>query len=75
MDTRMFDMGDIDVAWCPGCGNFVILNALKQALAELEISPEKLVMVSGIGQAAKTPHYLKTNFFNGLHGRSLLLQR
>jgi 2-oxoglutarate ferredoxin oxidoreductase subunit beta len=71
MGAKMFDMGDIDVAWCPGCGNFVILNALKQALAELEISPDKLVMVSGIGQAAKTPHYLKTNFFNGLHGRSL----
>ena len=71
MDAKTFDMGDIDVAWCPGCGNFVILNALKQALAELEIPPEKLVMISGIGQAAKTPHYLKTNFFNGLHGRSL----
>lgn len=71
MRAKMFDMGDIDVAWCPGCGNFVILNALKQALVELEIYPEKLVMISGIGQAAKTPHYLKTNFFNGLHGRSL----
>ena len=71
MNAKMFDMGDIDVAWCPGCGNFVILNALKQALIELEIYPEKLVMISGIGQAAKTPHYLKTNFFNGLHGRSL----
>jgi 2-oxoglutarate ferredoxin oxidoreductase subunit beta len=71
MDPKTFDMGDIDVAWCPGCGNFVILNAVKQALAELEIKPEKLVMVSGIGQAAKTPQYLKTNFFNGLHGRSL----
>ena len=71
MGAKMFDMGDIDVAWCPGCGNFVILNALKQALAELEISPDKLAMVSGIGQAAKTPHYLRTNFFDGLHGRSL----
>jgi len=71
MDAKTFDMGDIDVAWCPGCGNFAILDALKQALAELEIKPEKLVMVSGIGQAAKTPQYLKTSFFNGLHGRSL----
>ena len=64
-------MGDIDIAWCPGCGNFGILNILKKALAELEIKPEKLVLVSGIGQAAKIPHYLKTNVFNGLHGRSL----
>lgn len=71
MDVKAFDMGDIDIAWCPGCGNFGILNVLKQALAELDISPEKLVIVSGIGQAAKTPHYLKTNVFNGLHGRSL----
>lgn len=71
MDAKTFDMGDIDIAWCPGCGNFAILDTLKQTLAELEIKPEKLVMVSGIGQAAKTPHYLKTNLFNGLHGRSL----
>ena len=71
MDAKKFDMGDIDIAWCPGCGNFTILSTLKKALAELEIAPEKLVMVSGIGQAAKIPHYLKTNLFNGLHGRSL----
>lgn len=71
MDKKIYDMGDIDIAWCPGCGNFAILNTLKQALAELEIKPETLVLVSGIGQAAKMPHYLKTNFFNGLHGRAL----
>ena len=71
MDTNVFDMGQIDVAWCPGCGDYGILNVLKKALAELDIAPEKLVMVSGIGQAAKIPHYLRTNFFNGLHGRAL----
>ena len=71
MDTSIFDMGEIDIAWCPGCGDYGILNVLKKALAELDIAPEKLVMVSGIGQAAKIPHYLKTNFFNGLHGRAL----
>lgn len=71
MDTEVFDMGDIDIAWCPGCGNFSILRTLKEALLELSIKPEKLVIVSGIGQAAKAPHYLKTNVFNGLHGRSL----
>jgi len=64
-------MGDIDIAWCPGCGNFSILKIVKQALAELEIEPTNLVMVSGIGQAAKIPHYFKTNVFNGLHGRAL----
>ena len=71
MDTQVFDMGNIDIAWCPGCGNFPILEILKQALAELEIEPTNLVLVSGIGQAAKIPHYFKTNVFNGLHGRAL----
>jgi len=71
METEVFDMGDIDIAWCPGCGNFGILKILKQVLAELEIEPGNLVLVSGIGQAAKIPHYFKTNIFNGLHGRAL----
>jgi len=71
MDTRVFDTGEIDIAWCPGCGNFPILNLLKQTLAELEINPTTLVMVSGIGQAAKIPHYFRTNIYNGLHGRAL----
>jgi 2-oxoglutarate ferredoxin oxidoreductase subunit beta len=71
MDTKVFDMGDIDIAWCPGCGNFPILETLKQALAELQIEPSNLVVVSGIGQAAKIPHYFRTNVFNGLHGRAL----
>jgi len=71
MNSHIFDMNDLDIAWCPGCGNYPILKILKQALAELEISPENLVMVSGIGQAAKAPHYFRTNLFNGLHGRAL----
>jgi len=71
MNEVRFDAGGIDIAWCPGCGNHGILKILKQALSELDIAPEELVMVSGIGQAAKIPHYLKTHFFNGLHGRAL----
>ena len=71
MDAEIFDMNDIDIAWCPGCGNFPILKALKRAVAELRIKPADLVLVSGIGQAAKIPHYLRTNVFNGLHGRAL----
>jgi 2-oxoglutarate ferredoxin oxidoreductase subunit beta len=61
----------IEPAWCPGCGNFSMLKAFKQALAELEIRPEELVLVSGIGQSGKFPHYLKCNTFNGIHGRTL----
>ncbi len=71
MDASVFNMGDIDVAWCPGCGDFLILKILKQALSELDVGPEALVMVSGIGQAAKIPHYLRCHTFNGLHGRAL----
>jgi len=71
MATDAFDMGDIDIAWCPGCGNFPIHKTLKEALAELEIDPTELVLVSGIGQAAKIPHYIRAHVFNGLHGRAL----
>lgn len=67
----MNTIDSVDISWCPGCGNFGILNILKQALTELDVQPENLVMVSGIGQAAKIPHYLRCNFFNGLHGRAL----
>ena len=58
-------------AWCPGCGNFGILKAFREAMAELELAPHQFIIVSGIGQAGKFPHYLKCNTFNGLHGRTL----
>jgi 2-oxoglutarate/2-oxoacid ferredoxin oxidoreductase subunit beta len=70
LDLNIYKSND-EIAWCPGCGNFGILAAIKEALAELELKPEDIVIVSGIGQAAKTPHYLKVNGFNGLHGRAL----
>lgn len=71
MNENRFDSGEKDMAWCPGCGNFSILPAVKQALVKLDLSPTEVVMVSGIGQAAKLPHYLTVHFFNGLHGRAL----
>ena len=58
-------------AWCPGCGNFGILNAFKNAVVDLGLEPYQFTIVSGIGQAGKFPHYLKCNTFNGLHGRTL----
>lgn len=60
-----------ETAWCPGCGNFVILECLKTALDELGKDPSEVLMVGGIGQAAKTPQYISANRFCGLHGRSL----
>jgi 2-oxoglutarate ferredoxin oxidoreductase subunit beta len=65
------DYGEFETAWCPGCGNFGIRKALKQALVNSGLAPHEMLMVSGIGQAAKMPHYLRCNCFNGLHGRSL----
>ncbi len=61
----------VDTAWCPGCGNFGILKALKSALVAEGLAPHQVLICSGIGQAGKTPHYLKCNTFNGLHGRAL----
>jgi 2-oxoglutarate ferredoxin oxidoreductase subunit beta len=58
-------------AWCPGCGNFGILRAFRQAVVDLGLEPHQFIVVSGIGQAGKFPHYTKCNTFNGLHGRTL----
>ena len=63
--------GSYETAWCPGCGNHSILKAVKQALVNSQLGPHEVLFVSGIGQAAKAPHYLNANLFNGLHGRSL----
>lgn len=65
------DYGTYETAWCPGCGNFSILQAMKQALVKSQLEPHQVLFISGIGQAAKAPHYLNANVFNGLHGRSL----
>lgn len=62
---------NLDPSWCPGCGNYAILASVKQALVDLELLPHQVLMVSGIGQAAKLPHYMRCNGINGLHGRSL----
>lgn len=70
LDLNIYDSHE-ECAWCPGCGDFGILAALKQALAELKLMPHEVVISSGIGQAAKLPHYINVNGFNGLHGRAV----
>ncbi len=65
-----FKLTDI-TAWCPGCGNFGIRNALQKALHNMDMDQDEVVLVSGIGQAAKLPQYIEINMFNGLHGRAL----
>jgi len=58
-------------AWCPGCGNHVLRKTVLEAMAELGLDQQRVVFVSGIGQAAKAPHYLNVHYFNGLHGRAI----
>ncbi|MFA6137470.1 MAG: thiamine pyrophosphate-dependent enzyme [Sulfurimonas sp.] len=69
--NNTFIRPETDKAWCPGCGNFGILNLVSEVLEELELGKQNLVFVSGIGQSSKTPHYLDVNMYNGLHGRAL----
>jgi len=57
--------------WCPGCGNFGLVTALKGALADLGKNPEEVVIVTGIGCSGKTSHYVDTYGFESLHGRTL----
>ncbi len=71
MNPETFLTEGVEIAWCPGCGNFAIRQALAQALAKLKLPPQRVVLVTGIGQAAKIVHYLNVNGFNGLHGRTI----
>lgn len=66
-----FDLEDIEIHWCPGCGNFSALKIMKEVLTDLNIKPKNFVLVSGIGQAGKFPHFIKAQSYNGLHGRYL----
>lgn len=68
-DKAQFSITD-NTAWCPGCGNFPLRKSLSESLNELDLNPSQVVMFTGIGQAAKMPHYINLNGFNGLHGRS-----
>lgn len=62
---------DVEIDWCPGCGDFGILNALVLALKELNIPNENVVLTGGIGCSSKIPHYVNVNAFHTMHGRSL----
>jgi 2-oxoglutarate ferredoxin oxidoreductase subunit beta len=69
--TSIEQYGEFETSWCPGCGNFPLLESLKKALVRLDLPPHRVMVSSGIGQAAKAPHYMHCHMFNGLHGRSL----
>ena len=59
-----------DVRWCPGCGDYAILNAVQRTLPELGVPKEKFVVVSGIGCSSRFPYYMNTYGFHTIHGRA-----
>lgn len=69
--TAFSPVEPVETAWCPGCGNHSIIESVEKALSNSGHKPHEILIVSGVGQAAKAPHYLRTNVFNGLHGRAL----
>ncbi|MHA1240167.1 MAG: thiamine pyrophosphate-dependent enzyme [Promethearchaeota archaeon] len=71
ISSKEFDLDEVEISWCPGCGNYSALKVMKEALTDLGIKPHEFVLVSGIGQAGKFPHFIKAQSFNGLHGRYL----
>lgn len=62
---------DVKPVWCPGCGDFGVLNALAKALAKLALRPERVAVVSGIGCSSRIPAYTTAYGFHGVHGRAL----
>jgi 2-oxoglutarate ferredoxin oxidoreductase subunit beta len=62
---------EVKPTWCPGCGDFGVLNAVFRGLAELKLVPDQTVIVSGIGCSSRFPHFMKTFGFHSVHGRAL----
>ncbi len=63
--------GTLPPVWCPGCGDFAVLAAMQKAMADLQIAPQDLVFVSGIGCSSRFPHFMNAYGFHAVHGRSL----
>lgn len=61
---------DQEMRWCPGCGDYNIINAVQATLADIGVKKENVVMVSGIGCSSRFPYYMDTYGFHGIHGRA-----
>lgn len=57
------------VKWCPGCGDFAVINAVQKAFSELNLTKEEVVIISGIGCSSRFPYYMDTYGFHTIHGR------
>jgi 2-oxoglutarate ferredoxin oxidoreductase subunit beta len=72
MAVKVKDYGsDVRPTWCPGCGDYGILAAVKQGLVQAGLAPHQVLLVSGIGCGSKLPDYATANGFMTLHGRTL----
>jgi 2-oxoglutarate ferredoxin oxidoreductase subunit beta len=69
LDKKDFE-SDQQVRWCPGCGDYAILNSMLKVFAEMGIDREKIAVISGIGCAARFPYYVNTYGFHTIHGRA-----
>jgi 2-oxoglutarate ferredoxin oxidoreductase subunit beta len=64
---------DQDVRWCPGCGDYYILNAIKKVLAKTGKKKEEVVFISGIGCSSRLPYYVDTYGIHSIHGRAIAI--
>lgn len=74
MEETIYSVKDFksenEVRWCPGCGDFVIMNALQRTMAELGINHDDFAVISGIGCSSRLPYYMSTYGFHTIHGRA-----
>ncbi|MCC2112013.1 MAG: 2-oxoacid:ferredoxin oxidoreductase subunit beta [Hyphomicrobiales bacterium] len=66
-------ISDVKPVWCPGCGDYHVLLSVSRALAQMELEPENIAVISGIGCSSRIPAYTNCYGFHGVHGRSLPL--
>jgi 2-oxoglutarate ferredoxin oxidoreductase subunit beta len=69
--TDYLNMKALPNMWCPGCGNGIIVRSVAESLAQMGLSPHKVVITTGIGCFGKADDYFATHTFHGSHGRAL----
>src|SRR3954470_3205116 len=68
--TKQDFQSDQETRWCPGCGDYAILNSVQTLMPELGVPPHKTVFISGIGCAGRFVYYMDTYGMHGIHGRA-----
>ena len=74
METKIYTpaefKSDQEVRWCPGCGDYAILNSIQKAMAELGVAPYMTAVISGIGCSSRLPYYINSYGMHTIHGRA-----